>query len=463
MKADLLVVDDELSMREFLEILLTEEGYGVKTAATGEHAFELFKKHAFDAVLTDVKMSGMSGLELIRRIRSIDPDAPIIAITAYSSVEDAIRAVREGAYDYLSKPFQADDLREVIRNALEARRIKNSDRDCLNAGEGENRFGEMIGKSQEMRDIFQLVLRVAPSSSNVLIVGESGTGKELIAKAIHERSPRNRKPFVSLNCTAIPETLLESELFGYVKGAFTGATANKQGLVEAAHLGSLFLDEVGEISPTIQAKLLRFLQEREFRRVGDNEDRKVDVRVIAATNKNLEKEMEEGRFREDLYYRLNVIRIRIPPLREREEDIPPLIEHFLKKYAKKQGKTIRKTSALAMKVLCSYSYPGNVRELENTIERLVTMERSDQLTAEHIPSRFTEQAANSEAQSRGGPHFPPGGIDLDRATEELERQLIGRALQMTGGSRAKTASLLGITMRSLRYRLVKLGLDAEEK
>jgi two-component system response regulator PilR (NtrC family) len=460
MKAQLLVVDDELSMREFLEIMLTDEGYDVKTASSGEQAFELFKKHVFDAVLTDVKMPGMSGLELIRRIRSLAPDTPIVAITAYSSVEDAIRAVREGAYDYISKPFQADDLREVIRNALETRTTRLRERDAVSRTEKDHCFEGIIGKSQEMREIFQLVARVAPSSANVLIVGESGVGKELIARAIHKRSPRSRKPFVSINCTAIPETLLESELFGYVKGAFTGAVTHKQGLVEAAHMGALFLDEVGDISPAIQAKLLRFLQDREFRRVGDNEDRKVDVRVIAATNKNLEKEMEEGRFREDLYYRLNVIRIRIPPLREREEDIPPLIDHFIKKYSKKQGKTIKKASSLAMKVLCNYSYPGNVRELENTIERLVTLETSEQLTAAHIPSRFTERAEIPESER--GVHIPSGGIDLDRATEELERQLISRALEMSGGGRAKAAALLGITMRSLRYRLAKLGMDSED-
>jgi two-component system response regulator PilR (NtrC family) len=319
----------------------------------------------------------------------------------------------------------------------------------------------MIGRSPEIIEIFHLISRVAPTKANVLIMGESGTGKELIAKAIHHRSLRADKPFVTVNCTAIPETLLESELFGHVKGAFTGAIANKPGLVEAAHGGTLFLDEVGEIPLSIQAKLLRFLQEREFRRVGGNEGRRVDVRVLAASNRNLENEMEEGRFREDLYYRLNVIRIKIPPLREREEDIPLLVDHFLMKFAHEQGKDIRKVSSLAMRVLCSYAYPGNVRELENTIERCVTLEQSDQLTAEHLPAKLIEQA-----ESVGSPSLldiPPDGIDLNRATDEVERKYISRALKITGGNRARTARLLGITLRSLRYRLLKLGMESEEK
>jgi two-component system response regulator PilR (NtrC family) len=368
--------------------------------------------------------------------------------------------LREGAYDYISKPFQIDDLRAVLRNALEARRLRQENLESREAGEEGYRFGEIIGKSPEMVEVFDMISRIAPSKASVLILGESGTGKELVAKAIHRESPRARRPFVTVNCTAIPETLLESEMFGHVKGSFTGAVVNKPGLVEAAHTGTLFLDEVGEIPLSIQAKLLRFLQEREIRRVGGNEYKKVDVRVIAATNRKLEKEMEAGRFREDLYYRLNVIRISLPPLREREDDVPLLIDHFLAKFAREQGKPIEKVSSLAARVLSNYDYPGNVRELENIIERCVTLERSDQLTAENLPPKLVEQPPPASAP--GEMDIPPDGIDLNRVTEEVERQLVSRALALTGGNRSRASRLLGISLRSLRYRLVKLGMDSDD-
>jgi two-component system response regulator PilR (NtrC family) len=456
----LLVVDDEPSMREFLEIMLSQEGYQVRTASNGEEGVKAYRTEEPDLVLTDVKMPGMSGLDLIREIHSLDPTAPIIAITAYASADDAIRAVREGAYDYLSKPFQIEDLRIIIRNALEARRLRRENLELRRSMEGRYRFGDIIGKSHEMVEIFDLISRVAPSKAGVLIMGESGTGKELIAKAVHHNSPRADKPFVTINCTAIPENLLESEMFGHQKGSFTGAVATKAGLVEAAHTGSLFLDEVGEIPQSIQVKLLRFLQEREFRRVGGTDEKKIDVRVIAATNKKLEEEMEAGNFREDLYYRLNVIRIRLPPLREREEDIPLLIEHFLKKFSKDQGKNIEKVSSLAMRVLCNYAYPGNVRELENIIERCVTLEQSDQLTAETLPHKLFESA---DSVCIGGElHIPPEGIDINRTMENMEKKLIGRALDIKGGNRSRAAKLLGISFRSLRYRMLKLGMEIEE-
>ena len=456
----LLVVDDEPSMREFLEIMLSQEGYQVRTASNGEEGVKAYRTEEPDLVLTDVKMPGMSGLDLIREIHSLDPTAPIIAITAYASADDAIRAVREGAYDYLSKPFQIEDLRIIIRNALEARRLRRENLELRRSIEGRYRFGDIIGKSHEMVEIFDLISRVAPSKAGVLIMGESGTGKELIAKAVHYNSPRADKPFVTINCTAIPENLLESEMFGHQKGSFTGAIATKAGLVEAAHTGSLFLDEVGEIPQAIQVKLLRFLQEREFRRVGGTDDKKIDVRVIAATNKKLEEEMEAGNFREDLYYRLNVIRILLPPLREREEDIPLLIDHFMNKFAKEQGKNIEKVSSLAMRVLCNYSYPGNVRELENIIERCVTLEQSDQLTAENLPQKLFESAG--PVCIGGEMDIPPDGIDMNRTMENMEKKLISRALDITGGNRPRAAKLLGISFRSLRYRMLKLGMDIEE-
>ncbi|MBM3299345.1 MAG: sigma-54-dependent Fis family transcriptional regulator, partial [Deltaproteobacteria bacterium] len=396
-------------------------------------------------------------LDLIREIHALDSSVPIIAITAYACADDAVRAVREGAYDYISKPFEIEDLRIIIRNALEVRRLRRENACLRQSIEGKHRFGDMIGRSPQMVDIFNLITRVAPSKAGVLIIGESGTGKELIAKAIHRNSPRCDKPFVTVNCAAIPETLLESEMFGHLKGSFTGAVSNKPGLVETAHTGTLFLDEVGEIPLAIQAKLLRFLQEGEVRRVGDTTRKTMDVRIIAATNKHLEKEMEQGNFREDLYYRLNVIRMRVPPLREREEDIPALADHFAKKFAAEQGKRISRISSLAMQVLCNYQYPGNVRELENIIERCVTLEESDQLTAANLPPKLLE------AGSRPNPvqeiDIPVDGIDLNSALEATERSLINRAMEMAGGNRSRASRLLGISFRSLRYRLVKLGMD----
>jgi two-component system, NtrC family, response regulator PilR len=457
----LMVVDDEPSMREFLEIMLSQEGYSVVLASSGEEGFKLYRQTEPDLVLTDVKMPGMSGLELIKEIHSVDPAVPIIAITAYACADDAVRAVRAGAYDYLSKPFQIDDLRVIIRNALETRRLRKENKALRCSLDGQHRFNDMVGKSAAMGEIFDLVSRVAPSKASVLIVGESGTGKELIARAIHDRSSRAHRPFVTINCTAIPETLLESEMFGHVKGSFTGAVGNKPGLVEAAHTGTLFLDEVGDMPLPVQAKLLRFLQEREFRRVGGTDDRKVDVRVIAATNRKLEKEMESGTFREDLYYRLNVIRIRIPPLTEREEDIPLLIDHFLKKFSSEQGKNIGKVSSLAMRILCNHDYPGNVRELENIIERCVTLEDSDQLTADNLPPKLVEGPVG-KVSPLTDTDIPPDGIDLNRTMENIERKLITRALEITGGNRSRAAALLGVSFRSLRYRLLKLGMDNEE-
>ncbi len=456
----LLVVDDEPSMREFLEIMLSQEGYHVRTASDGVQGLKSYKLEEPDLVLTDVKMPVMNGLDLIREIHNLDPEIPIIAITAYASVDDALRAVKEGAYDYVSKPFEIEDLRIIIRNALETRRLRRENVELRRSIEAKYHFGEIIGKSPHMAEVFNLISQVAPTKAGILVIGESGTGKELVAKALHYNSPRRNKPFVTINCTAIPENLLEAEMFGYVKGSFTGAVSNKPGLVETAHTGTLFLDEVGEIPLSIQAKLLRFLQESEFRRVGDTDGKKIDVRIIAATNKVLEEEMESGAFREDLYYRLNVIRIRLPPLRERDEDIPLLVDHFLKKYAAEQGKRITKTSSLAMRVLCNYNYPGNVRELENVIERCVTLEQSDQLTAENLPPKLVESGATPK--QTGDLDIPPEGIDLNKTLETLERKLISRVLEITGWNRSRAATLLGISFRSLRYRLLKLGMDRED-
>lgn len=456
----LLVVDDEPSMREFLEIMLTQDGYEVIAAASGEQGMDLFKRVDPALVLTDVKMPGMSGLDLIKHIRRLNSAVPVIVITAFASAEDALRAVREGAYDYISKPFQLDDLRIIIRNALEVHRLRRENLELRKSVEDRFRLGEIIGNSPQMQDIFNLISKIGPSNAGVLITGESGTGKELIAKAIHAHSPQASRPFITVNCAAIPENLLESELFGHVKGSFTGALAGKRGLVEMAHTGTLFLDEIGEVPLSLQAKLLRFLQEKEFRRVGDTESKKVEVRIIAATNKNLEEELQRGSFREDLYYRLNVIRINLPPLRERPEDIPLLIDYFLKKFCAAQNKRIEKVSSLAMRVLCNYNYPGNIRELENIIERCVTLEESDQLTAENMPRQLFQGEADSVGLTES--EIGPDGIDLEKTLESFERRLITRALEIAGNSRSKAAALLGISLRSLRYRLVKLGIEADD-
>ncbi len=457
----LLVVDDEESMREFLKIMLCKDGYEVHLAANGEEGLNLYRKYRPDLVLTDVKMPRMSGLDLIREIRALDTTVPVIAVTAYATADDALRAVREGAYDYLSKPFQIEDLRLIIRNALEARRLRLENLRLKQTVGEKNRFEGIVGKSAAVVEIFNLVQRVAQSKAGVLIIGESGTGKELIAKAIHHLSPRAGKAFVTINCSAIPENLLESEMFGHVKGAFTGAIATKQGLVECAHRGTLFLDEVGDFPTSMQPKLLRFLQEKEFRPVGGSESMNVDVRVVAATNKDLEEEMRRGNFREDLYYRLNVIRIVVPPLREREEDVPLMIDYFLKKSSNEQNKPITKVSSLAMRVLCNHDYPGNVRELENIIERCVTLEQSDQITAGTLPQRLVEKA-NPCNQENKEIDLPPEGIDLSDTLEKMERSFLTKAMALAGGNRSRASRLLGISLRSLRYRLMKLGMDQEE-
>lgn len=447
-------------MREFLEIMLTQDGYVVRSASSGEEGLELFKISEPALVLTDVKMPGMSGLDLMQKLKQLNPAVPVIVITAFASADDALRAVREGAYDYISKPFQVEDLRIVIRNALEVHRLRRENLQLKRSMEERFHFGDIIGKSPSMQAIFKLISKVGPSNAGVLITGESGTGKELIAKAIHHHSPRAGKPFVTVNCAAIPENLLESEMFGHVRGAFTGAVSTKIGLVEMAHAGTLFLDEVGEIPLSLQPKLLRFLQEKEFRRVGDTEDKKIDVRIIAATNRDLDGDLENGSFREDLYYRLNVIRINLPSLRERPEDIPLLAEYFLKSYSAAQGKRIEKISSLAMRVLCNYSYPGNIRELENIIERCVALEESDQLTAENLPSKMVQKQTGVLTLNEA--EIGPEGIDLEKTLESLERKLITRALELAGNNRSKAASLLGVSFRSFRYRLMKLGMALDE-
>jgi two-component system, NtrC family, response regulator PilR len=455
----ILVVDDEQSMRETLEIMLQKEGYEVRCAASGGEALEAIQREPFDLVITDIRMKPMSGLDVLKHCKAIAPNLIVIIISAFASAELAVAAMNEGAYDYLPKPFKIDEMRTVIANALDSRGVEGKYRPPQ---EGPLHFGCLIGESTGMRKTYELIQRVAETSSNVLITGESGTGKELVAKAIHRQSPRSERPFVVVNCGGVPETLIESELFGYKKGAFTGAVASKKGLVETAQLGTLFLDEIGELSPVLQVKLLRLVQEKTIKMIGDNEDISVDVRIISATNRDLERMVIDKAFREDLYYRLNVLPIRIPPLRERREDIVPLAQFFLAKFTREFGKDIRKISSYAMDILYQYDFPGNVRELEHIIERGVALEASSII----LPDSLTLSIYKRKEQdplSAAPASIPTQGFELDDHMAQIEKKLLQQALQQTQGAKQKAAELLGISFRSLRYRLLKYGLASEDE
>jgi two-component system, NtrC family, response regulator PilR len=455
----ILVVDDEKSMREFLEIMLEKDGYEVSCAENGEDALEVIRKKQFDLVITDIRMQRIDGLEVLRQCKAISPTTAVIIMSAYASAETAVVAMKEGAYDYLPKPFKIDEMRMAITNALLSRQGEELARD---AQEGPLYFGCLIGESPPMRKVYELIKRVATTSSNVLITGESGTGKELAAKAIHRESPRNGFPFVVVNCGGVPEALIESELFGHKKGSFTGATASHKGLVEAAQGGTLFLDEIGELSPALQVKLLRLVQEKTIRQIGDTIDIPVDVRIISATNQNLEEMVMDKTFREDLYYRLNVLPIRIPPLRERREDIPLLAQYFLTKFRNTFGKDVRKISSYALDILNDYEFPGNVRELEHIIERGVAMEASSII----LPDSLT-LSTHKRSQSQPAQALPttiaPTGFNLDEYLSDTEKKFLQQALQQTHGVKLKAAELLGISFRSFRYRLIKYGMATEDE
>jgi two-component system response regulator PilR (NtrC family) len=448
--AKILVADDELSMREFLKILLTKEGHEVICAADGEEALSLFQAHPCDLLVSDIKMAKVDGLELLRKVKEFRPNMAVVMITAYGSPEDAIAAMKAGAYDYLTKPFKLKEIKSVIRNALS----KPIGKDLEEAPAGI--FNNLVSHSPKMLKIFNLIKQVGATKTNVLISGESGTGKELVARAIHQISPRNGKPFVTINCSAIPENLMESELFGYVKGAFTGAVTNKKGLFETAHGGTVFLDEIGDLSPLLQVKLLRVIQEREFIPVGDTQTLSVDVRLISATNKDLEQEIIQGRFREDFFYRLNVVHIHLPPLRERREDIPLLAQYFLEKYSRELGKDIRSISSYALDVLMKYNFPGNVRELENIIERSVALENSNIVLPDSLVlSEHKREGRKTELPSF---HLTSAGMDLEKELSELEKELLQQSLQLSNGVIKKAAELLNLSFRSMRWKIKKYGL-----
>ncbi len=452
--AKILVVDDDSGMREFMEIMLTKEGYDVTTADQPAKAISLCRKTAYDLVITDLKMPKMDGIEFLKTIKDDRPETIVILITAFASGDTAVNAMKEGAYDYVEKGGSIEELKQIVRQAL----LKNglvSENAAGQSDAPESHFFEMIGASREMAKIFKTIRKVADTPANILILGESGTGKELVARAIHANSSRAKMPFMAINSGGIPENLLESELFGYMKGSFTGAYADRAGLFELARGGTVFLDEIGELPPVLQVKLLRVVQEKTFRRIGGAEDIKVDVRIISATNRNLKERVKKNEFREDLYFRLNVIPIHMPPLRERKEDIPLLTRHFIEKYAREFGKEVRMISSYAMELLMKYPFPGNIRELENIIERGVAMETSNIILPESLVLSETEDRPDSDLNVV----IPDGGLNLNVALERYERHIIEQALQKTKGSKTKAAELLGVTFDSLRYRIEKLGVE----
>ncbi|MBU2538342.1 MAG: sigma-54 dependent transcriptional regulator [Proteobacteria bacterium] len=454
--AGILVVDDEPSMREFLKILLDKKGYSIQTAASGAEALTLLQHHPFDLIISDIRMPDLSGLALLENIKQQDLSIPVVLITAYASPEDAVLAMKNGAYDYITKPFKVDDILSVIKAALGSRQEKTQSKEA-------DAFTGIIGNSPEMLKIYDLIQRIGPTQANILIYGESGTGKELVAQAIHQHSKVAENAFVPITCSAIPENLIESELFGHAKGSFTGAIANKTGLFELANNGSAFLDEIGELSPLIQTKLLRVLQEREFKKVGGTETIKVKVRIISATNKNLEEEVLAGRFREDLFYRLAVVPIRMPPLRERKGDVPLLVDHFLKKYSALFDKEVQQISSYALKVLMDYDFPGNVRELENIVERGVALESSNIILPESLT--LSGHRTGRPADHDHSPEYDSRPMDenafdlgLEQYITDIEKRLIKTALTRTNNSRMKAADLLKMSFRSFRYKAKKYNI-----
>ncbi|MBF0516861.1 MAG: sigma-54-dependent Fis family transcriptional regulator [Nitrospirae bacterium] len=450
----ILVVEDEKSMNDILKLLLEGEGYDVISAYDGREGLEILKKDIFDIVITDIKMPVGSGYEILKGVKELSPETMVLMITAFGTTEDAIEAMKSGAYDYINKPFKIDEIRLIVKNALEkrllSREVKNLRCQVVFT------FQKIAGKSKAIRDLLLSLTKVAESSANVLITGESGCGKELIARAIHNLSKRTAKEFIPINCAALPEGLLESELFGYMRGSFTGANSNKTGLFEAADGGTIFLDEIGDMPQNLQAKLLRVLEDGSFRRIGGTKDITVDVRIISATNKILKDEASAGRFRPDLFYRLNVIPIHLPPLRERKEDIPVLIDNYLDK----NNATHVKFTRGALDVLMKYPWPGNVRELENTLDRLLTFTDKSLITEEEIPDDIrTTPSSNPSAAAEVCHELLTDGVSLDDILEETEKKYLLMALDKAGGSKTDAARLLNISFRQFRHRLKKYGIN----
>ncbi len=457
-KARVLIVDDERSMREFLEIFFRREGYDVATASDVASATLRLESDDYDLLISDMQMPDGSGLDLLKVVRASSQDTVTIMITAFATTDSAIAAMKEGAYDYITKPFKVDEIRLIAEKALEKKLLSSENQRLRSELRGQKRKRTIIGTSPVMQKIYDFIAQVADTRINVLVSGASGTGKELVARAIHDQSERSEKPFVAINCGAIPENLLESELFGHVKGSFTGAVCNKEGLFETADNGSLFLDEVGELSLPLQVKLLRVIQEKSIRRVGDTHDRRVNVRVIAATNRQLDEEVSAGRFREDLYYRINVMEIPLPSLVERREDIPLLVNHFVEKFSAELGRELLEVDPEALDKLMTYDYPGNVRELENIIERAVALSRGDTISLSALPETILRPPEVSYSCQ-----ISEEGVDLEDLVNNYERALLSEAMRAANGVKKRAAHLLGISFRSFRYRYEKLGLDENDR
>ena len=447
-KPSILLIDDDDSLRRVMEFSLTEAGYKVQTAASGEAGLMLFERGLFDAVITDITMPGISGMEVLAKIRERDGGLPVIVITAYGTIESAVEAMKQGAFDYITKPFNRDELHLTLVKALRMRRLEKENVELRAEITDRYRFDSIVGSSEKIREVLDMAGRVAASDASVLITGESGTGKELLAKGIHYNSPRADGPFVAVNCAAIPEHLIESELFGHVRGAFTGAVKDKEGKFELAASGTLFLDEIGDLRVDLQAKILRVLQERQVDRLGGKHPVSVDVRIIAATNKDIERAVKEGALREDLYYRLSVITLHMPPLRERRDDIPLLVQYFLKKFNKDSDVRI---DAEALTMLTAYGWPGNVRELENSIERASVLRRGEAITPAELPDKLRKEKASVGNIIL---NLPDGGISL----EDLEKNLIIKALEKHKGNQTRAAEYLRITRPTLIYRMEKYGI-----
>ena len=449
----LLIIDDEKGILELLSMVFKKEGYEVETAINAERALELIENGDFDLVLSDIKLPKMGGMDVLQAVSSSKPDVPVILMTAYGTVQQAVEAMKIGAVDYVVKPFDMDELKIIVRQGMEKRRLQMENVRLKKELREKYEFQKMVGKSRKIKDVFELIEKIAVTHSTVLITGESGTGKEMAARAIHYLSDRRDKPFISLNCAALPENLLESELFGHAKGAFTGAVAHKKGMFEVAEKGTVFLDEIGEMPPVIQVKVLRALQERTIRQVGGTREIPIDVRIISATNANLKEQISEGTFREDLYYRLHVITLDIPPLRERKGDVPLLVDYFLRKYCQKMNRRMKRIIPDVMNIFDTYPWPGNIRELENIIERIVAIEDRETITRESLPPELLEST----------PEMPAGvsirdGFNLNAALDDLSRQYLSEALRQTGGNLKEAARILGLNYRSLRYLVEKFDL-----
>jgi two-component system, NtrC family, response regulator PilR len=454
----ILVVDDEASIREFLQIMLKRERMVVEVAENGQVAWEKLQTQSFDLVISDIQMPEMTGIELLQKIKSRDQESLVLMITAFGTTDVAVQAMKLGAYDFLTKPFKLDDVKLRIQNALEKRTLVLDNVRLRKELGARYSYSNIIGGAKPMLEVFELIKRVAPTNSNILVTGESGTGKELVAKAIHYNSERRDAPFISVNCGAIPEELIESEMFGHIKGSFTGAIRDKKGYFESADGGTLFLDEIGELPLSMQATLLRALSDGTFIPVGSAETLKSNVRIVAATNRNLEDEVREQNFREDLYFRLNVINIKLPSLRERRDDVPMLLDFFVEKFSKSFGKEITAIPTETVKLLSAYNWPGNVRELENVVERMMALESSGSLSVEGIPEHIREPMKPRFESLGEYLKWDKSGVELEEVLAKVEREYLLKAIEDAGGTRKKAAKLLGVTMRSLRYRLEKFGL-----